>query len=493
MTLIAIFALEDPIRAGVLDAVKTCGMAGITVRMITGDAVGTATAVATRTGILTYGGIVMEGKVFRSLEEAQMLKILPRLQVIARASPNDKRILVEMLRAQGEVVAVTGDGTNDGPAMRVADVSFSMGLSGTPAARKASSIILLEDDFNSIVSAIRWGRGVRINLQKFLQFQLTVNLAAILSCFLFAFQNKPGLSPIQLLWLNLIMDTLAALSFATDTPNPSVLQTCMTKDDPLITGEMGWMISLQSSLMLIILYLIPSLVESSSKETLATICFNTFILLHLFNEINCCAPGISSSFNSRPRFGVKNNQSNIRDDFESNSKLREVISNEMGIENSNDECSQSRNTLTDQTSDNAMNFTRDNPRANKYYEYIQRPIRSMVVPFKNISAMFSCIWIGTLLTQVLIISYGGAVFSTIRLGIYNWLLCICLGFCSVVLASLLRIIWTLFVLEKPSVRQRAQMALQDKIRWKGAIQAVQRTLVLESALKLPRQDLSDGL
>jgi Ca2+-transporting ATPase len=137
--------------------------------MVTGDNVHTAKAIATDCGIFTAGGIIMEGPRFRALDEQQMDQTMPRLQVLARSSPEDKRILVARLKKLGEVVAVTGDGTNDGPALRMADVGFSMGISGTEVAKEAASIILMDDDFTSIVKAIMWGRCVNDAVKKFLQ------------------------------------------------------------------------------------------------------------------------------------------------------------------------------------------------------------------------------------------------------------------------------------------------------------------------------------
>jgi P-type Ca2+ transporter type 2C len=149
--------------------VERCQHAGVCVRMVTGDNKGTAEAIAKECGIYTEGGIVLEGPEFRKLSQPQMDRILPRLQVLARSSPEDKRILVTRLKELGDVVAVTGDGTNDGPALRAADVSFSMGIAGTEVAKEASSIILMDDNFSSIIKALEWGRAVNDSVKKFLQ------------------------------------------------------------------------------------------------------------------------------------------------------------------------------------------------------------------------------------------------------------------------------------------------------------------------------------
>jgi len=169
MIFIGVVGMMDPLRPGVAKAVEDCRKAGVFVRMVTGDNVLTAKAIATECGIFTRGGIVMEGPRFRTLSASQMDQIIPRLQVLARSSPEDKRILVKRLKELGETVAVTGDGTNDGPALKMADVGFSMGIAGTEVAKEASSIILMDDNFASIVKAIMWGRCVSDAVKKFLQ------------------------------------------------------------------------------------------------------------------------------------------------------------------------------------------------------------------------------------------------------------------------------------------------------------------------------------
>lgn len=168
MTLIGVVGIQDPVRPGVPEAVRNASRAGITTRMVTGDNIMTARAIATECGILT-DGIVMEGPAFRRLSEEQLDRTIPLLQVLARSSPEDKSILVKRLKALGETVAVTGDGTNDAPALKAADVGFSMGISGTEVAKEASEIILMDDNFTSIVTALKWGRAVNDAVQKFLQ------------------------------------------------------------------------------------------------------------------------------------------------------------------------------------------------------------------------------------------------------------------------------------------------------------------------------------
>lgn len=174
LVFLGVVGIQDPVRPGVPEAVQNAVRAGVTTRMVTGDNIITARAIATECGIFTEGGIVMEGPEFRRLSEAELDATIPRLQVLARSSPEDKRILVTRLKALGETVAVTGDGTNDAPALKAADVGFSMGISGTEVAKEASEIILMDDNFTSIVTALKWGRAVNDAVQKFLQVRLVL-------------------------------------------------------------------------------------------------------------------------------------------------------------------------------------------------------------------------------------------------------------------------------------------------------------------------------
>ncbi len=174
MVFLGIVGIQDPLRPGVKKAVERCQHAGVFVRMVTGDNRGTAKAIAEECGIYT-DGIILEGPEFRKLSRSEMDRILPKMQVLARSSPEDKRILVKRLKDVGEIVAVTGDGTNDGPALRAADVGFSMGISGTEVAKEASSIILMDDNFSSIVKALEWGRAVNDSVKKFLQVSCSIS------------------------------------------------------------------------------------------------------------------------------------------------------------------------------------------------------------------------------------------------------------------------------------------------------------------------------
>ncbi|GLG98877.1 Calcium-transporting ATPase sarcoplasmic/endoplasmic reticulum type [Gryllus bimaculatus] len=239
LTCLCVVGIEDPVRDEVPDAIKKCQRAGITVRMVTGDNINTARSIATKCGIIKPGDdfLILEGKEFNrrirdsngEVQQHLLDKVWPKLRVLARSSPTDKYTLVKgiidsKVSDNREVVAVTGDGTNDGPALKKADVGFAMGIAGTDVAKEASDIILTDDNFTSIVKAVMWGRNVYDSIAKFLQFQLTVNVVAVIVAFIgaCAVQDSP-LKAVQMLWVNLIMDTLASLALATELPTPDLL------------------------------------------------------------------------------------------------------------------------------------------------------------------------------------------------------------------------------------------------------------------------------
>jgi Ca2+-transporting ATPase len=296
-TLLGLVGIRDPLRPEVPGAVATCQRAGITVRMVTGDNIVTAQNIAKACGILKAGGLCLEGPIFRDMPEAERRACLPRLQVLARSSPTDKQLLVGMLKEAGEVVAVTGDGTNDGPALKMADIGFSMGIAGTEVAIAASDVVLLDDNFASIVKAALWGRNIFDAIRKFIQFQLCVNVVAVVIAFIGTLSGSHGESPltaVQLLWVNLIMDSLAALSLATEEPTPSLLERKpIGRDAHLITRKMWRFIAIHSFYQLVVNFILlyagaeifQHRFEAHSTEHY-TIIFNTFVFMQLFNEIN---------------------------------------------------------------------------------------------------------------------------------------------------------------------------------------------------------------
>ncbi|KAF7216196.1 plasma membrane calcium-transporting ATPase 1-like, partial [Nothobranchius furzeri] len=313
---IAVVGIEDPVRPEVPEAIRKCQHAGITVRMVTGDNINTARAIATKCGILHPGDdfLCLEGKEFNrrirnelgEIEQERIDKIWPKLRVLARSSPTDKHTLVKgiidsTVLEQRQVVAVTGDGTNDGPALKKADVGFAMGIAGTDVAKEASDIILTDDNFTSIVKAVMWGRNVYDSISKFLQFQLTVNVVAVTVAFTGAciIQDSP-LKAVQMLWVNLIMDTFASLALATEPPTEALLlRNPYGRKKPLISRTMmknilGHAIY-QMTVIFTLLFVGERLLDIDSGRNAPlhsppsehfTIVFNTFVLMQIFNELN---------------------------------------------------------------------------------------------------------------------------------------------------------------------------------------------------------------
>uniref|UniRef100_A0A8C4VTI3 Calcium-transporting ATPase n=1 Tax=Gopherus evgoodei TaxID=1825980 RepID=A0A8C4VTI3_9SAUR len=316
LTCIAVVGIEDPLRPEVPDAITKCQNAGITVRMITGDNINTARTIALKCGILHPGEtfLCLEGKELNRLirngkgeiKQELLDKIWPTLRVLARSSPTDKHTLVKgiidsTISEQRQVVAVTGDGTNDVPALKEADVGFAMGIAGTDVAKEASDIILTDDNFTSIVKAVMWGRNVYDSISKFLQFQLTVNVVAVIVVFVGACitQDSP-LKTVQMLWVNLIMDSFASLALATEKSTESLLlRKPYGRNKPLISRTMMKNILGQAFYQLVVIFTLIFTGEKlfdidsgrnaplhSPPSNHYTIVFNTFVLMQLCNEIN---------------------------------------------------------------------------------------------------------------------------------------------------------------------------------------------------------------
>ncbi|KAH1232143.1 hypothetical protein AAZX31_09G058900 [Glycine max] len=307
LILLAIVGLKDPCRPGVKHAVELCQKAGVKVKMVTGDNVKTAKAIAVECGILnSYADAtepnIIEGKTFRGLSDAQRDEIADRISVMGRSSPNDKLLLVQALRRKGHVVAVTGDGTNDAPALHEADIGLAMGIQGTEVAKESSDIIILDDNFASVVKVVRWGRSVYANIQKFIQFQLTVNVAALVINVVAAVSSGDvPLNAVQLLWVNLIMDTLGALALATEPPTDHLMdRTPVGRREPLITNIMWRNLLIQAMYQVSVLLVlnfrgISILGLSHDRKDHAikvknTLIFNAFVLCQIFNEFNARKP-----------------------------------------------------------------------------------------------------------------------------------------------------------------------------------------------------------
>lgn len=297
LTLLGIVGLKDPCRPNTKKAVETCKAAGVEIKMITGDNIFTAKAIAIECGILdsnndhANAGEVVEGVEFRNYTEEERMEKVDKIRVMARSSPMDKLLMVQCLRKKGHVVAVTGDGTNDAPALKEADIGLSMGIQGTEVAKESSDIVILDDNFNSVATVLRWGRCVYNNIQKFIQFQLTVNVAALVINFIAAVSSGDvPLTTVQLLWVNLIMDTLGALALATERPTKELMKKKpIGRTAPLITNIMWRNLLAQASYQIAVLLIMQFYGKSIfnvSKEVKDTLIFNTFVLCQVFNEFN---------------------------------------------------------------------------------------------------------------------------------------------------------------------------------------------------------------
>ncbi|KAL3528503.1 hypothetical protein ACH5RR_007825 [Cinchona calisaya] len=306
LILLAIVGIKDPCRPGVKKAVKLCTDAGVKVRMVTGDNLQTAKAIALECGILTSDADaiepnVIEGRTFREMSDMDRERVAQTISVMGRSSPSDKLLLVQTLRKLGEVVAVTGDGTNDAPALHEADIGLSMGIQGTEVAKESSDIIILDDNFASVVKVVRWGRSVYANIQKFIQFQLTVNVAALTINVIAAVSSGDvPLNTVQLLWVNLIMDTLGALALATEPPTDSLMhRPPVGRREPLVTNIMWRNLSIQAlyqvGVLLTLNFCGKSVLNKDDDGGHAnmvknTLIFNAFVFCQIFNEFNARKP-----------------------------------------------------------------------------------------------------------------------------------------------------------------------------------------------------------
>jgi len=340
LTIIAIVGIEDPLREGVKDAIKVCKNAGITVRMVTGDNIDYARSIAIQSGIITrnqmdptspdylkygvmlgvdfcneVGGIIKvpdpenEGKFKDKVGDPEKFaKIERELKVLARSQPEHKYLLVTGLKEnENNVIAVTGDGTNDAPALKKADIGFAMGITGTEIAKEASKIILLDDNFSSIVTALKWGRNIYQSIRKFLQFQQIINVVALTISIVSGIygNEEPPINTVQMLWIDLIMDSLAALALATEPPSDLLLKDLpYGKNDAVLTKSMWRNIICTSvyqiTILLYILFARPdwiffsahdknrsSLDKDHYERIVNTVIFHTFVLMQIFNEVAC--------------------------------------------------------------------------------------------------------------------------------------------------------------------------------------------------------------
>lgn len=294
LTWMGFAVIDDPVRPEVPKAIRSCIDAGIEVKIITGDNTPTAREIGRQIGLDVNGpGATLTGSEFAAMNDEQALLAVKALKVLSRAQPLHKQRAVQLLQKQGEVVAVTGDGVNDGPALNYADVGLAMGITGTSVARAASDMVILDDSFGSIASGVMWGRSLYRNIQRFIVFQLTINVAALVIALLGPFIGVAiPLNVIQMLWVNLIMDTFAALALATEPADPSVMKDRPRgRGDFIITPEMsrsifGWGIAFVVVLGGLLLWMKSKSESGEISPKNLTIFFCVFVMLQFWNIFN---------------------------------------------------------------------------------------------------------------------------------------------------------------------------------------------------------------
>lgn len=296
LTFIGLAGLQDPPRKEVKQAIRECSNAGIRTVMITGDHQHTAAAIAKEIGLLEEQGRIMEGRELDTLSEDELAEVIEEVQVFARVTPEHKLKIVHALQACGHIVAMTGDGVNDAPAIKASNIGISMGRSGTDVTKEASSLILMDDNFNTIKEAIREGRNIYENIRKFIRYLLASNVGEIFVMLVAMLLSLPlPLIPVQILWVNLVTDGLPAMALGVDAPEKNVMQEAPrdTKEGIFSRG-LGWKI-ISRGIMIGIVSLIAFMVayhqDPQQLDYARTVAFATLVMAQLIHVFDCRAEG----------------------------------------------------------------------------------------------------------------------------------------------------------------------------------------------------------
>lgn len=288
----------DPLREGVKESIETAYNAGVKVKMLTGDNINTAIAIGKEIGLLDENKKAVEATYIDTLSDEELRNEINEISIVARSKPDTKMRVVQALQKNMEVVAVTGDGINDAPALSKADVGISMGISGTEVSKNASDIILTDDSFSTIVDGIKWGRGIYENFQRFIQFQLTVNIVAFITAIMSQVLGKEmPFTTIQLLWVNIIMDGPPALALGLEPIRDYVLKrNPIRRNTGIIARSMCVNIIINAILIVSIVQLQSyfNILNASPKEQ-GTVVFSLFAFSALFNALNCREFGLNST------------------------------------------------------------------------------------------------------------------------------------------------------------------------------------------------------
>lgn len=282
--------ISDPLSPDVYESIRNCRSAGIEVKMLTGDNIRTARAIANELHMLDDDHIAVEAADIEKLTDEELKEALKKIQVIARSTPLVKMRVVKILKEQGNVVAVTGDGINDAPAIKHADVGIAMGIAGTDVTKEASDMVLLDDSFSTIIKAVQWGRGIYENFKRFIQFQLTVNVSSVVVviCSILAGFSAP-FTALELLWINIIMDGPPALTLGLEPIRPDLLKHKPTRRNENIISKKMLLRIFVNGIFISVIFMLQHFKNflGAAPEEEATVLFTLFVLFQLFNAFNC--------------------------------------------------------------------------------------------------------------------------------------------------------------------------------------------------------------